>query len=250
MTAEIVNHNTGKNMTRSMHAHRKPTKTDSLKFVRSKGLSVGTIIDVGVQHKTSELIEVFPDLKHILFEPLEEYHRQIEQAYRSIDYELIKAAVSNENGTAILNIGSLVGDTSRITHSSIVENNTSTLSRNVNKVTLDSFLNDKNYAEPYLLKIDVDGHEIPILEGASETLKKVSCVVIEAPLEKLSERLNFLMSKGFVLWDIIDLCYYHGNLSQVDLVFLQQTEKQKKDFNPWHNFKFKWSEWDVLNTRL
>jgi FkbM family methyltransferase len=250
MTPEIVNKNKGEYIISSIHDLRKPTKTNSLKFLRSKGLSVGTVIDVGVQHKTEELIEVFPDLKHILFEPLEEYHRQIEQAYRSIDYELIKAAVSNENGTAILNIGSLVGDTSRITHSSIVENNTSTPSRNVNKVTLDSFFNDKKYAEPYLLKIDVDGHEIPILEGASKTLEKVSCVVIEAPLGKLAERLNFLMSKGFVLWDIIDMCYYHGNLSQVDLVFLKQTEQQKKNFNPWYNFKFKWSEWDVLNTRL
>ena len=85
----------------------------------------------------------------------------------------------------------------------------------------------RNCPKPYLLKLDVDGHELPILRGAEETLGNTSCVVIESPLCYLSERVSYLESKGFKLWDIVDLCYYCDNLHQVDLIFLSDLEKKK-----------------------
>ena len=226
---------------------RIPSKQNSLQFLRNQGLSVGTIIDIGVQTQTKELIQVFPDLKHILFEPVEEYYSLIAQSYKSINYDLIKCAVSNENGTAVLNVTSKDNDKGFITHSQIGSKENSPLARTVEKITLDSFFEKNNYPKPYLLKIDVDGHEIPILEGSVNSLNDCSCVIIEATLTSLPQRMNFLTSKGFVLWDIVDLAYYYDNLSQVDLIFLNQTEKNKANFNPWSNFEFKWDQWVNLN---
>ncbi|MFC1772118.1 FkbM family methyltransferase [Pseudomonadota bacterium] len=51
---------------------------------------------------------------------------------------------------------------------------------------------DSAVPAPCLLKIDVDGHEIPILEGDRETLKNVFVVVIEATAGSFLERANFL----------------------------------------------------------
>jgi FkbM family methyltransferase len=226
---------------------RIPSKQNSLEFLRNQGLSVGTIIDIGVQDQTKELIQVFPDLKHILFEPVEEYYPLIAQSYKSIDYDLIKCAVSNENGTAVLNVTSQDNERGFITHSQIGSKENTPLARTVEKITLDSFFEKNNYPKPDLLKIDVDGHEIPILEGSVNSLNDCSCVVIEAPLAVLLQRMNFLTSRGFILWDIVDLAYYYDNLSQVDLIFLNKTEKNKANFNPWSNFEFKWDQWVNLN---
>lgn len=226
---------------------RIPSKQSSLQFLRSSGLAVATIIDIGIQRQTPELIQVFPDLKHILFEPVEEYYPLIIENYKYINYDLIKCAVSNENGTAVLNVISLDKQKGLITHSYIGSKENSPLARTVEKITLDSFFEKNDYPKPYLLKIDVDGHEIPILEGSVNSLNDCSCVIIEAPLAVLPQRMNFLTSRGFVLWDIVDLAYYYDNLSQVDLIFLNPTEKKKADFNPWSNFDFKWDQWINLN---
>ncbi|WP_408972295.1 FkbM family methyltransferase, partial [Planktothrix sp.] len=104
---------------------------------------MATVIDIGVQTQTKELIQVFPDLKHILFEPVEEYYPHIAQSYKSIDYDLIKCAVSNENGTAVLNVISKDNEKGSITHSQIGNSENTPLARTVEKITLDSFLEKK-----------------------------------------------------------------------------------------------------------
>lgn len=226
---------------------RFPAKQNSLSNLRKSGLDVKTILDIGVQHGTPQLQEVFPDLKHFLFEPVEEYYGFIHKSYKDYDYELVRAAISETDGENLLNITKMGSDT--VTHSSLegsVGGNV-TESRIIKTMTLDTFLSNRDCPKPYLLKLDVDGHELPILRGAEETLKNTSCIVIESPLCYLSERVTHLESKGFHLWDIVDLCYYRNNLHQVDLIFLNNEEKLKSPFSPWQNFEFDWSQWKELS---
>lgn len=49
---------------------RFPSKANMLHFLREAQVSVGTVIDVGAHEQTVELREQFPDLRHILFEPV------------------------------------------------------------------------------------------------------------------------------------------------------------------------------------
>jgi len=227
---------------------RVPSKEDSLTFLKNNGLDIQSILDIGVQHETKELKGTFPSLKHYLFEPVEEYYPFIEKNYRDIDYVLYKGALSDRTGEDSLNVRKLGSDT--VTHSSLdnhASENEESESRPIQTSTLDDFLKDQGATStPYLLKLDVDGYELPILRGAEDTLANCSCIIIEAPLYHLPERLNYLIDKGFWLWDIVDLCYYYGNLHQVDLIFLNPCEKQKAPFSPWQNFKFKWDEWKEL----
>lgn len=226
---------------------RVPKKRDSLSSLRKSGLDVKTILDVGVQHETPQLKEIFPDLKHFSFEPVEEYYDFIQKNYQGYDYELTRAALSDRDGESLLSITKLGSDT--VTHSSLdgALGGDVAESRVIKTITLDTFLQDKECSQPYLLKLDVDGHELPILRGAEDTLKRTSCVVIESPLCYLSERVIYLESKGFHLWDITDLCYYYDNLHQVDLIFLNGEVKQKPSFSPWQNFEFDWNQWKELS---
>ena len=229
---------------------RLPKKENALLGLRESGLDVGMIIDVGVKHETPELKKAFPDLKHFLFEPVEEYYELIRKNYEDLDYELVKAALSDKNGENLLAITKMGSDT--ITHSSLdgALGGEVTENRIIKTMTLDGFLKGRNCPKPYLLKLDVDGHEMPILRGAEETLKDTSCVVIEAPLCYLPERVSYLESKGFHLWDIVDLCYYYGNLHQVDLIFLSDSEKKKAPFSPWENYEFDWAQWQELSQKI
>jgi hypothetical protein len=115
---------------------------------------------------------------------------------------------------------------------------------------LDDVLKSRNDSPPYLLKIDVDGVELQILNGATQTLKKCACVIIECPMSldhrMFFDRANFLNKSGFVLWDIVDFCYYKNELSQVDLVFVNSEMKQKY-FAPWHQGQFDPTKWNIVH---
>lgn len=224
---------------------RMPTKRSSLRFLRQNGVTVGTVLDIGVQHKTKELMDAFPDHKHLLFEPVEESYPYIEKNYQSFDYELVKAAVSNTDGEGQLEVRTRAEGshflTSTVVHAATPAQNAgmiATSTRKVRKITLDSYLARKSYETPFLLKLDVDGNELDILQGASETLKSTSCVIVEVALSNLFERGQFLIDKGFVLWDIVDLGYYRDNLYHADLVFVSKEQKALPAFSPWQRLPF------------
>ena len=70
------------------------------------------------------------------------------------------------------------------------------------------------------MKVDIDGRELDVLKGATETLKDTVCIVLEATLAKLAQSATFLEAHGFFLWDLVDPMYADNVLWQVDLVFL------------------------------
>jgi len=224
---------------------RLPTKRSALRFLRQNGLDVGTILDVGVQHQTKDLMAAFPDRKHLLFEPVEEAYPYIEKNYSSFDYELVKAAVSDKDDQAKLEIRTRNENSPYFTSTVVTERGAAhgsgmitTKTRTIKTITLDSFLAGKPFKTPYLLKLDVDGNEMDILRGASETLKKTSCVIIEVALTNLFMRGQYLIDKGLTLWDIVDLGYYRDNLYHADLIFLSKEEKARAPFSPWQKLPF------------
>lgn len=199
---------------------------DSLKALKATGISIESILDVGVQHSTPALMEVFSDVPHILFEPIDDYYPHIHKNYAGFSYTLVEAAISDYDG--FLNIKSerkTRGD--EISHSYIVQSATSD-SRKVLSTRLDTYIKTHTVAVPYLLKIDVDGPEVPssILRGAREALGKASVVVIEMTVDKFMDRAILLHEQGFDVWDICDLCYYGNCLWQADVVFVRRDIKK------------------------
>ena len=76
---------------------------------------------------------------------------------------------------------------------------------------------------PYFLKIDIDGFELRVLEGATKTLENTSVVMIETPVHELTARIAFLERAGFVLFDLIEPCYYDKALWQCDALMLKSS---------------------------
>lgn len=233
---------------------RVPEMNSVLRALTALGVEVRAVLDIGVLHGTPPLMRHFPDLKHFLFEPIDDHFETIRTNYRDFDYELFHVALSGADGTAWQN--SFCNDGSgRITHSHIGERSLQATdnpclvkSQQVRMAKLDSLLAGRDVPTPFLLKIDVDGHEIPILNGAEQTLEQASVVIIEATAGTFMERAAFLVERGFALFDIVDFAYYAGVLHQVDIVFVRKEILAANDrLRPMEFKPFRQSQWYLVS---
>jgi FkbM family methyltransferase len=191
-----------------------------------------------------------------LFEPVSIYHPTIREVYGSMQHELIPCAVSNVDKEVFL--VSLSSDFSgAITHAQITDEAPKRRELPIVAVTpiqsirLDSFFKDKELPRlQYLIKIDVDGCEEKIIDGAYQCLQNASFVIVEAPITSLLARASKLMRLGFSLYDICDHAYYFRQLSQVDLVFINtRLVSLEPRFDPWSQSsgKVDWAQWQHLS---
>jgi len=247
---------------RSMPSMRMPVMRDALCLLRESGIEVNTVLDVGIYKETRPLMDVFPDVEHHLFEPVDVHFEDIRSNYSNIKHVIHHVALSNEDGSAYLACKS-INNTDEVTHSEVLsqkpEDETQYMQlREIRRARLDTIIQSPAVKPPYLLKIDVDGHELAVLEGAEFVLKDASIVIIEAPLQKTDvsaffARSGVLLTHGFYLVDIVDMAYYDGVLWQVDLVFVKKTVLDKVDrLRPFESegFIFDKHKWRLFSDRI
>ncbi len=198
---------------------RGPLKRQTLAVLRQRQVPVATVIDVGVLSGTPELLEAYPDRPHLLFEPVAEFAAAIEHHYRNVPHRLIQAAVSDSSGDTHLRTVGMIGGVA-ISHSFMTDA-AEQASRTVPRVSLDDYLSANPAEPPYFLKIDIDGDELKVLAGASETLKRTSIIMIEVTVHTMMPRLQWLMDAGFQLFDLTEPAYYDDSLWQCDAVFVR-----------------------------
>jgi FkbM family methyltransferase len=227
--------------------NRHPIKKHCFEKIKELGIPINTILDVGVMNNTYDLMEAFPDKQHLLFEPVAEWYPKIHSSYSSknIKYHLFEMACSNKDGTICLET-----ETHRshlpVTHSRITSSATGSNLRSVKTRRLDTLLPEFNYQPPYLLKLDVDGAELDIFEGAHGILEQCNIIVIEANIKNLPLRVEAVSKAGFTLFNIVDFCYYDGRLRQVDLVFTNNTMLDRMNLDM-YKMPFKISKWETYN---
>ncbi|MEM9476304.1 MAG: FkbM family methyltransferase [Pseudomonadota bacterium] len=207
---------------------RIPSTEDSLRALLGRGLRIETVIDVGVHHATQKLMRALPDAFHLLLEPTKEHADAIRANYADFRYDLQQVAVGDKDDDIwIVNLD-IVGK-GDVTHSRVVatEAEAKSVANQLENYAvplrkLDTIMAATDYTGPYLVKIDVDGFELQVLEGAKETLSRAAAVCIEAPRTALSERLTWLENAGYHLIDIVDIDYYQDTLWQVDLILVHK----------------------------
>jgi FkbM family methyltransferase len=208
-----------------MSASTNLSKGHSLQRVRDLGLRPRTVIDVGVATGTNGLYGAFPDVRYVLIEPLEEsrpFMRQITQQYPGSI--AIHAAAGRAPGEA-----DFVVDPG-LSGSSFLLSHKSGELRKVPVVTVDSVVREHGLEGPFVLKLDVQGFEIEVLEGSVETLGRTDLVIAEAslwadlkkqPMPRLIELISWFDQKGFVVYDIAQIIRrkLDDAITEMDLVF-------------------------------
>jgi FkbM family methyltransferase len=197
--------------------------------------SEGVIIDVGGADGTTAKIfsSYFPNTQIIIFEPLLENNVQLRSLCRSFSqWQIIPKAVGAKKDRKTIH------KAERITSSSLFPlhsgNDNNIFNNALKEVSVEAIdvttLDIECIAFPnvILLKLDVQGYELKVLQGAIETLRKTSLIVLEmnnhngyvgAP--KYYQIDNFLRSHNFSLFDIFPSVRINNRLMEWDCVYLR-----------------------------
>ena len=195
------------------------------------------IIDVGVATGTFELYETFPDARYFLVEPLQEFEPAIQSILKKIQGDYLIAAAGDQNGEMEINVHPyhLAGSTLMKQEAGAQADGEP---RKIRVIQLDDALEQRSLPQPSLIKIDVQGAELKVLDGCQKCLKHADVVVLEVSLFKLMKGIpeiydvmHYMKTRGFVAYDII-----HGinrpldnALAQVDILFVREDGMFRKD---------------------
>ena len=206
--------------------------------LRRQGIAPASIIDVGANTGQFAVTArfLYPDAEIIAFEPNEGAFQELKRHLgRMRGVELRRMALGDTVGTlefrlnadnrssSILPIGKAHLDAFPDAREVGVER--------VPVSTLDQELETLQLAEPCLLKLDVQGYESSVLEGARKTLKRVQFVVLETSFSPLyegerpfTEMLVMMSEMGFEFLRPIGYLSHpkSGEILQMDALFMSR----------------------------
>lgn len=202
------------------------TMDGGLARIKERLIEVNTVIDVGASNgRWSELcMKYFPDAYYHLFEAQKEYEpplKDFKSKNHKLDFTL--AVASNEKGDIYFDDHIVGGG---IANKTQIDGNFKKMSAS----TIDYEINNRNLKGPFFIKLDTHGFEIPILEGAEQTLKQTNVLVIECynfklnpTCRKFHEMIAYMENKGFSCIDMVDVSLRKkdGFLWQMDVFFAQ-----------------------------
>ncbi len=186
-----------------------------------------TVIDVGVGNGTHELYKAYPTARFILIEPLVEFKHAIEKISDKYNCKVYYKALGSQAGDMEMEINTfdpiLSSFKSRVNKTEVCEK------RIIEISTLNQIYKDnKDIKLPVLLKIDTEGNELEVLEGAKELLPIIDAVIIEVSISKrfsnsynFEDIIIFMKENGFRVFDFLTICYerYKPGANLTDIFF-------------------------------
>lgn len=205
------------------------SKEDAIIFPYIKSLyTTGKIIDVGCKSGKWSLMlkDTIPEEKWIMFEAISKFVKDLSRFYKKS--ELYNVALSDRNEDK----RKFIVDKKHFGHSSFTHNGESDLEiRYVKCRKLDEY----NFNDIWLIKIDTEGHELPILKGAKETILRNKPLLYFECYHKIMDLQNYNQKD---LYDyIIELGYVITNIKTIkELSYEEFYEQTFSDKSTEHNF--------------
>ncbi len=166
----------------------------------SSGVSVDVIYDIGCFKGTwtQSIMDIFPQSQYYLFDPID--HPKVLPKNKNFEFHQVLFAEED----AIFNFYSInsTGD-SLYRDISQIDENVSAVALHARK--LNSYSNQYKLRQPNFLKLDVQGAELRVLSGASNSLKNASLLLLEVPFypfnvgaPQLGDYLAYTRDAGFL----------------------------------------------------
>ena len=210
---------------------RIPEATFRLENLKSAGFRPTKAVDCGAYKGdwSRTMKHLFPDISILMIEPQEEMASGLQALVEEHPGCLYRQAALGARSETKHFLSQ--NSNSRVVQESDLHLFDSEKVQIVETVTLDALLEDSAFAEGVdCLKIDSQGYEIEILQGATRLLDSVELVQLEisviqiGPCPSSFEVMQYMNERGFLLYDIFDFNYrpLDAALWQVDCVFVRQ----------------------------
>lgn len=209
-----------------------------INYLKQLGYDPGLVIDIGAYKGkwTTFGKKIFPSSAFLMIEPQaakEEELKKVAGRFSNVFYKMILTGKENNDSVSFFEME---------TGSSIYGEQTGTARevKHYQMKTLDTVMKEYNFQGSYFLKLDVQGAEIDVLEGAPETLQKTDFILLEASLLNynqgaplVADLIAWLNKNDFVLFDICDQQRRNNNttLVQADLLFSKRNSAIRKKVN-------------------
>lgn len=158
-----------------------------------------TFVDVGTNRGQllREAVRIAPQGKHVAFEPIPELADEVARSFPGVDCR--RLALSSAPGTAsFCHFRTLDGWSGLKRSPEISDERGDPEYIDVRVSTLDAELGELH---PRLVKIDVEGAELGVLEGAGATLRRARPVLL---IEHVAAAARLYGADSQALWDLLD----------------------------------------------
>jgi FkbM family methyltransferase len=198
------------------------------------GLQLNAVVDIGANRGQFALCirRLYPAAQIFSFEPLSKPARTwMRNLGADTRAQLFKKAVASQSGSATMHVSRWDVSSSLLPFAQAQHDNfplTEEASQEaVETTTLEACIEEHLIKDPALLKLDVQGFELPALQGCGHLLERFRYVYVEASFIELyvgqalaTEVIEFLFSRGFKLMCVANLsCGAAMRPIQADFLF-------------------------------
>ena len=202
----------------------------AVRRITNHNIPVKSIIDIGASDGSWSLqaMKIFPGASYLAVEPLQEHEtalKKLTEKHENFDYALCVAGEVDDQQVRLNVTADLDGSSVESTEGE---------GRKVPVKTLDKLVSEKGLTGPFLLKFDTHGYEIPILNGARETLEKTNIIIMEVynfnitkHAVRFHEMCSHMEDLGFRCYDIASpvLRLHDQAFWQMDIFFCRDDTK-------------------------
>jgi FkbM family methyltransferase len=212
-----------------------------IKSLAEFGFEPRYIVDVGanVGGWTDQIIHFFPNAYFLMVEANSKHEphlKNICEKHDTVDYSI--SLLSNLEKDLPFYMIKNAHPSDAESGNSLLRERTHHYANDKNEVkiikstTLDALISKKEIPRVDFLKLDVQGSEVMVLEGALKVLQNVTFCLMEVQLQQwndkaplCSEVISFMSSKGFQPYDVIDQNRASNYTISIDFLFKKDDDK-------------------------
>ena len=206
------------------------TFASAVKRLKESGFTPAVVFDVGVAYGTPDLYNQFRSAKYFLIDPLPQSLPFMQSWAKRLDATIHNVALGEAESELKIDVRRDIGGSTFFRELGSAES-IGMVSVPVRR--FDSVFAATQLQSPCLMKIDVQGAELRVLEGMGDLIRKVDVFIIEVSsivtldggAAHMFEVIDFLRSKGFTVYDIggIGRRPLDNALAQLDVVFCKNS---------------------------
>jgi FkbM family methyltransferase len=210
---------------------------DTYALLRGLGFQPNVVIDIGVAYGTPELYDNFRESFFLLVEALPKFEPDLKAILTRHRGSYVLAALGTQSGQVSFNVHDDHLEGSSL-YKEMMGPAADGHTISVPMLQLDELLREKALNGPYLLKVDVQGAELDVLEGGQAALRESEVVVLEVSMfefmkgaPQFFDIVSYMKQHGFAAFDII-LGWNRpldNALGQIDIVFVKENGRFRQN---------------------